>query len=300
VTSVLLTAANAAVAKVAIVAGGLSPMRLSEARSLGSFLVLFGGLALLRPHVLRLNRRDWGPIVLFGAVGVALGQLLFYTAVEHLDIGVAVVIVYLAPVIVAAWSRLIGREPVRRRLWLALGLGLVGLSLVVELWSGIGLSRVGVLAALAGAVTYAVYVIAADEGMRRGSDPLSFVAWGFAFATIFWSIVQPWWTFPAELIRQDVLLLGRLDEIITPMWLLIGLSVVVGTALPFILFVAALRYLSPTRLILIAMLEPVFAGVIAFVWLREQLSAQQAVGGIVVLCAVALAKTSRSRILPQR
>ena len=55
--------------------------------------------------------------------------------------------------------------------------------------------------------------------------------------------------------------------------------VVLGTIVPFFLLVSALRHLPATRVAIIAMLEPVVATLVAWIWLGESLSALQLVGG---------------------
>jgi len=294
IAAVSLLAVNAVVVKVTIDSGGLAPTRLAEVRSLGSAAVLLAALAILRPRTLRLPRREWLPVAVFGVLGIAAGQYLFLASVERLDVGVALVIIYLAPVLVAAWSRLVGREPVRRRLWFALAVSLGGLSLVVDLWSGLALDGAGVAAALGCAVAYAVYILGADLGIKRGHAPTAFLTWGFLFAALFWSAVQPWWDFPAGVIGDDASLLGRLDGVSLPVWWLLAYAIVPGSVLPFILFVTALRHLSATRVAIVATFEPVVATIAAFAWLGESLSAQEIAGGILVLAAVALAQTAHT------
>ena len=292
--AVTLLGVNAVVAKVLIESAGLSPMRLSELRSSGSAAVLFLALAVLRPKDLRLSRTELRPAALFGVVGIAGGGVLFLTAIRRLDVGVALVIIYFAPVLVAAWSRLVRHEPVRGRLWVALAVSLLGLSLVVDLWSGFSLSGVGIGAALACAFAYAVYIVSADVGVQRGRTPASFLAWGFLFATIFWTVIQPWWSFPGGVVESATPLLGRLDGVSLPVWLLLAYSVIPGGVLPFMLFLSGFRHLSATRVAIVAMFEPVMAALVAFAWLRESLSGAQMAGGVVVLAAVALAQTAHT------
>jgi drug/metabolite transporter (DMT)-like permease len=69
--------------------------------------------------------------------------------------------------------------------------------------------------------------------------------------------------------------------------------IVLGSAVPFALIVGALRHISATRVGIAAMLEPVVATVVAWVWLRESLSAAQLAGAAVVLAGIALAQTAR-------
>jgi drug/metabolite transporter (DMT)-like permease len=58
--------------------------------------------------------------------------------------------------------------------------------------------------------------------------------------------------------------------------------------------VSALHYVPPARATIVAMAEPVIAGLIAWAWLREELGAGQIVGGILVLAGIVLAQTART------
>ena len=167
VSSICLWSVNATVAKVVVESGGLSPLRLAQLRATGAGLILFAAVALLRPQSLRLSRRELRFFLVFGIAGLAFVHFLYFTAITHLDIGIALVIQYIAPVLVAVWARFFVHEPVRRRLWVALALALTGLSLVVEVWSGGALDGIGVAASLAAALEAALgheYV----QGIREG------------------------------------------------------------------------------------------------------------------------------------
>jgi drug/metabolite transporter (DMT)-like permease len=291
-----LWSVNAAVAKVVIEAGGLSPLRLAEVRATGSAFLLFGAVLLLRPRSLRLPRREAAFLAVFGIGGLAFVHFFYFAAISRLQIGIALVIQYLAPVLVALWARFYVHEPVRRRLWIALALCLSGLSFVVELWGGGRLDGAGVAASLAAAFAYALYILMADHRLRRGRDAYSLLAWGFVFAALFWAAAQPWWSFPARIVTEDVSLLGRLDSLVAPVWALLAYIVVFGTIVPFVLMVSALRYVSPARATIVAMAEPVLAGLVAYAWLREAIGPQQIAGGILVLAGIVLAQSARARL----
>ena len=281
------------VAKVVMESGGLSSLRLAEVRAAGAGLVLLGAVALLRPRSLRVSAREGAYLVVFGVAGLAFVHFFYFAAIARLDIGAALVIQYLAPVLVAVWARFFVREPMRHRIWLALAASFTGLCLVVEVWSGLALDTIGVAASLACAFSYALYLVMADHSLRGGRDVYSLLAWGFLFATLFWSAVQPWWNFPREVVLDDVSLLGRLAGVHGPVWLLLAYVVVLGTVVPFIFMVSALRHITPTRAAIVAMTEPVLASVVAFAWLGEELGPAQVAGGFLVLAAVALAQTAR-------
>ena len=293
-SAVALWSLNATVSKVILESAGLSALRLSQVRATGAALLLLAAVAVWRPASLRI--RSWRELVflaVFGIAGLAFVQLFYFVAIQRLEIGIALVIQYLTPVFVALWARFVEREPVRKRLWGAIALALAGLTLVVDLWGGMTLDGLGVAACLAAAVAYAGYVLMAERALAAGRDQYSLLAWGFAFAALFWAVVQPWWTFPVGSVDGSAPLLGRLDDLEAQVALLIGYVVVLGTVVPFVLLVTALHSLRATRVTVLAMLEPVLAAVVAFAWLGEELTTLQAFGCLLVLAGVGIAQTAR-------
>jgi len=290
-TAATLWAVNGTVSKV-ILTTGLSSLRLAEVRSTGAFLVLAVVLGAARPQALRLRRRELPYFVLFGVGGLALVQWFYFLAIHRLQIGIALLIQYLAPVLVALWARYVLHEPVRARIWLALALALTGLALVVEIWSGLSLSAAGVAASLGAACSYSLYILMAEHRIGE-RDPISLVCFGFLFASLLWAIVRPWWSFPGHVVGESVSLHGHLSSVHLPVWLLMTWMVLLGTIIPFALLVGALRYIPATRAGIVAMLEPVTGAIVAWVWLGESFGGIQLLGAIVVLGAIFLAQSAR-------
>ena len=286
-----LFAVNGVVMKV-ILESGLPSMRLNEVRLTGAAVCLLAGLALARPAALRIRRSELPFFVVFGVCGVALVQWLYLLAIHRLEIGIALLLQYTAPLLVALWARVVLRDAVRARIWVALALALSGLALVVEVWKAQTLNGAGVAAALAAAVTFALYILLAERGVGA-RDAVSLSAFGFLFGALFWAAIQPWWSFPLDRLGDDVSLLGNLAGTSLPLWTLAGWMIVLGTVAPFALFVAGIRHVAATRASIVAMLEPVIASVVAWVWLDEALASAQLAGGAVVLAGVALAQTAR-------
>ncbi len=290
-SAALLFALNGTVSKV-VLSSGIDPLELTQIRATGAFLGFALALAVLNRPSLRVRPRELVYLAVFGVAGVAMVQWLYFVSIQRLPIGIALLLEYLAPILVALWAWAVMHQPVRRRIWAALGLALVGLSLVVEVWSGISLDGLGIAAALSAAVAYAVYVLMAEHAVGE-REPASLLCYGFGFAALFWALVQPFWRFPAGRLDDHVSLLGRLSEWTLPVWVLMLFVVVVGTMITFLLVTAALRHISATRVAIIAMLEPVVAGVVAFAWLGESFGALQLVGGGIVLAGIVLAQTAR-------
>jgi drug/metabolite transporter (DMT)-like permease len=275
-----------------ILASGVSSLRLTEVRCAGAFVGLVAVEAVRDPERLRVPRRRIPFLAVFGICGLAFVQWFYFLAIHRVAIGIALLVQYLAPLLVALWARFVYHEPVRRRIWLALALALGGLTLIVDLGNGGTVSGAGLSFALAAAVTYMLYLLLAERAVAD-QGAVSLLAWGFGFATLFFSLIAPWWSFPGHRIAAHVSLLGHLSSYHLPVWGLMAWMVMLGTIVPFFLLVSALRQLPATRVAIMAMLEPVVATVVAWIWLDEALGATQLVGAIVVLAAIVIAQTAR-------
>jgi drug/metabolite transporter (DMT)-like permease len=290
-TGACLFAVNGSVAKVAL-SSGLSSLRLTEMRCAGAMVGLLA-LALVRsPSSLRVTRHDLMRLAVFGVLGVALLQLFYFLAIHRLAIGIALLIQFLGPLFVAIWARTFGHEHVRRRIWVALACSLAGLVMMVEIWHGSALDGLGVVFALIAAVLLAFYLLFGEREVAK-RDTVSLMAWGMGFATLFWTIVQPWWSFPAAQVAKTVSLQGHLASWHVPVWALVLWVIVLGTTLPLTFMVGALGHVGATRVGIAAMLEPVVATVIAWAWLQESLAPVQLAGATVVLAGILLAQTAR-------
>jgi drug/metabolite transporter (DMT)-like permease len=219
-------------------------------------------------------------------------QWLYFAALEHLPIGVALLIQFTAPLFVALFARYVYREHIRRRIWVALALCTAGLAVVVELWSGVSFSAIGMTAAFTAAFALTAYMLMAERE-RRHRDPASLSFYGFAFAALFWAIVQPLWRFPWDVFDNRVSLQGRLSDHTAPVWMLVAFVIVIGTILTFSLLTGALRYIPATRASIAATLEPVVATVVAWIWLGQSFGVAQLIGGGIVLAGIVLAQTAR-------
>jgi drug/metabolite transporter (DMT)-like permease len=288
----ILWGLNGGVSKT-ILATGLSSERLAQVRSLGAALGLVAILAVTAPGRLRLTRRELPYVVTFGVGGLAFVQFFYFLAIHRLAIGIALLVEYLAPLLVALWARFVQHAHVRRRIWVALALALTGLGLIVNVFGGgKTLSTAGIAFALGGAFAYALYVLLAEH-VVGGRDPVSLLAWGFLFASVFWAILVPWWSFPGGTLTASTSLGGNLASHHLPVWLLALWMILLGTIAPFFLLVSALRHVSATTAGIVAMLEPVVGALVGWAWLNESLNGVQLAGAAVVLAAIGLAQTAR-------
>ena len=281
---------NAAVSKIVLTAG-VEPARLTALRCTGAALALLVILGLRDPRRLSVPLRELPALAVLGLTGAALIQWFYFVAIDRLPVGIALLLEFTGPVMVAVYSRLVLGHALHRQVWLAIGLALGGLALVAQVWRNVGLDPVGLTAGLGAATCLATFYLLGKQTVER-RDPLSLSFWMFAFAALFWAVVQPWWAFDPSTLAQDAPLLGALDGVELPVWLAAAWIVGLGTLAPYALQVAALRHLSPTTTGVVGMAEPVLAAAVAWVWLHESLNAVQIAGGMAVLVGVGLAQTS--------
>ncbi len=248
-------------------------------------------LSFTGPARLKVPLKELPFLLVFGVCGLAFVQWFYFLAIHRLAIGIALLVQYLAPLLVALWARYVFHG--RAAPGLA-GAGARALRARADRRRRRGgtVSTAGILFAVAAAATYMLYILLAEHAVGvRGAVPL--LAWGFGFAALFFAVIAPWWSFPGHRVSANVSLLGHLSARHLPVWALMTSMVLLGTIVPFFLIVSALRHLPATRVGIIAMLEPVIAIVVAWLWLGETLASIQIAGAIVVLAAIVLAETAR-------
>jgi drug/metabolite transporter (DMT)-like permease len=288
----MLFVLNAGVSRV-IQAAGVDSVTLTTVRCTGTAVVL---LVMLYSRGERLTlprgRRELAVVVGFGITGVALVQWLYFVAIDRLPVGIALLLEFTAPVLVALYARFVYREPVRARMWAGIGCSLGGLALVAQVWHGLSLDAVGVLAALGAAVSLATYFLLGEHSVSNES-PLRVLTQAFVVAAIFWNLVHPVTHLFSTQLTASRPLGGTLSGLHAPVWVLLAWMVVLGTVAPFMTELSALQHLTATEVTLVGMLEPVGASVLGWLWFSEDLSGLQVLGIAVVLVGIGLAQTAR-------
>ncbi len=285
---------NGTVVKV-VMSAGISPEQLTFFRCLSTMLI--AGVAVFvvdRGCGFRLNLRDLGMTIALGIVGVACVQWFYAAAITLLPVGIVLLIEYTAVLIVALVARFVFREHVKQRLWSAIGLVLVGLAVVaVQSGSGGGLNPVGVMLAIASAISYASYFLLAERqvGARH---PLSVTFWSMLWAALLWAVLSGWWTIDPQIFVTPVSLDGNLADMQLPLWMPLLWACTMGSFVPFAFSYTALRYMSATSAGIIASSEIIWAFAVAWVWLGESLTPSQVLGVVVVATGIVIAQTARA------
>jgi len=288
----LLFIVNAGVSRVALRAG-VDPVSLTTVRVTGTVLVLVLVALLFRRDALRPPSGRLGLLlVVHGVIGVAALQWTYFVAIDRLPIGMALLLEYQAPILVAVWARFVQKEQVRNRMWVGLGLAMVGLVAATGIWKGADFDVLGVLAGLGAAVCFATYFLVGEHGVGA-LDPMRVILWSFLVAAVALNLVSPVTGVNAGLLAEQTSLLGVLGGYDVPVWAVLTWVTVLGTLLPFGLELAALRHLRATTVTMVAMLEPIGVSALGWVWFYERLDAVAITGGVAVVAGIVLAQSAR-------
>lgn len=283
---------NAGVSRVALRAG-VEPVTLTTVRVSGTALLLLAFAAVFRRSALRPPTGRLGVlIVVHGLIGVAALQWTYFVAIDRLPVGMALLLEYQAPILVALWARFVQHEAVRRRMWLGLALASIGLAGTVEIWNGLALDPVGVVAGLLAAACLATYFLVGEHGVNS-LDPFRVILWSFLVGSIALNAVAPVGGADVGSLNTSVSLLGALDGFSAPLWAVLAWIIVLGTVVPFGVELVALRHLRATMVTLVAMLEPVGVAALGWVWFAESMTPPAVAGGLVVVAGILLAQTAR-------
>jgi drug/metabolite transporter (DMT)-like permease len=283
---------NAGVSRVTMRAG-VDPLTLTSLRVTGTALVLLVFALAFRRSALRPPPgRTAALLVVHGLVGVAALQWTYFVAIDRLPVGMALLLEYQAPILVALWARFVQKEAVRSRMWVGLGLAVVGLAAATGVGGDARFDTLGIVAGLGAALSFAAYFLIGEHGIAL-LDPLRVILWSFLVATLALNLVAPITAFDTALLDDRAPLLGRLAEYGAPMWALLAWIVVLGTLVPFGVELLALGHLRATTVTMIAMVEPVGVAALGWVWFHESLTTVALIGCAAVVAGIVLAQTAR-------
>ena len=273
----------------------MDAFRLTQIRSTGAALILLTFAIIKGKDQLRARRDELKDLIIFGVVGVAAVTSFYFFAIKYLFVSVALIIEFTASIWIALYLKFVKKKHISPIMWVGIACAFSGLILVSQIWSSSSLSPIGVLAALADAIALSYYFLTADR-LTQTRSSLSLMTWGIGVAAIFWTIILPWWNFPFEYLTKSFSLSGNLSNYNAPGWVLILWIIIVGTVIPYLLTVTGIRELSAGTSSVIGMIEPIFAGVIAWILLNEALSGIQLIGCVVVLFGIYLADKARATV----
>jgi drug/metabolite transporter (DMT)-like permease len=228
-----------------------------------------------------LLRRNAGLITVYGVLAVAGAQFCYFSAVQYMQVGPAILIEYTAPAAVVVWMWF--RHGQRPGLMTLVGAGLaaLGLVLVLDLLSGADLSLPGVLWALGAMVGCATFFIINGDD-TTGLPPIVLATSGLVVGTVAIALLGVVGVMPMHASTSAVTYAGSSFA----WWQPIVVLAVVTAALSYVTGVAAARLLGSRLASFVSLTEVVSSVFWAWLLLGELPRPVQIAGGLLILAGV--------------
>lgn len=275
--STMLMSTTAIFIKILLVDYNMEPLSLAFWRVLIVSSALALGLFLFKRAWFKIQRRHLVYFILMGVLGVGLHQLLWVNSVRLNGAGVATVLVYIQPTIVALISvRALG-ETFDRNKALALTLSLIGIVLVAQIYKPetLNLNLWGLIFGIGTAFTWAAYALLGRYTAVR------YPAWTSLFYAFFFGAL---FLLPLQIFAENPLSLGAQWG----GWAILFFLSLGPTLSGFGLYTIGLSQVPASVVTLIGTLEPVFTIVTAYFLFNERLDTAQIVGAGLILFSVIL------------
>ncbi|PZS32856.1 MAG: EamA family transporter [Pseudonocardiales bacterium] len=235
-------------------------------------------------------RRGAGPVAGYGLIAIAGCQLCYFNALQHLSVGVALLLEYLGTVLVVGWLWVRHGQRPRRLTIAGASAAIVGLVLVLDLAGVHRLDLAGVLWGLAAAVGLATFFVLS----ARQEDPLPPVAmvWaGMVIGAVALGVLDVTGVIAVHRGAADVRFLDLRVSWVVPV---LGLSLV-AAVIAYVAGIGAARRLGAKVASFVGLTEVLFAVLFAWLFLGQLPTAVQLVGGVFIVTGAALVRLDELR-----
>ncbi len=279
----------------ALIESGWSPAAAAFARVAGGALIMILVALLTQRRRLRilLQARRSGAtrsLLMYGVFAIAGVQVCFFNAIQHLSVGIALLLEYLALILVIGWVWVVrGTSPSAMTSGGAI-LAIIGALGVLDIFGPARVSWIGVAWGLAAAACLAVYFVI-SENTSEHLSPVLLAAGGLGVATATIGVLGLLGVVPLVFSTAPAALAGSSISAATA----VSALVLVSTIAAYLTGIAAISRLGPTLGSIVSLLEVLFAVVAAWLLLGESVSVIQYLGGIGIVCGLVLARLGQRK-----
>ncbi|TVP51849.1 MAG: EamA family transporter [Mongoliibacter sp.] len=230
-----------------------------------------------------LKKRDVFEILVFSTLGMVAVQFTYFYSISLSNAATATVLQYVGPVFVVGFYAIKLRRLPKPNEYIALALALIGTFLLVTHGSfdALVISEAALFWGLLSAVSLAVYTIQPVQLLRRFSSP-TVTGWGmFIGGMIYLLVSNPWY------------LSGTWDM---GTYLAFAYIIILGTVIPFSIFLASLNIIGAQTASLLCSVEPLSAALVAVAWLGVTFTGMDWLGTFFVVITVALLTLSKRTV----
>ena len=225
----------------------------------------------------QMARRDWIAVIALGFIGYYVGSYLDFAGLQFISAGLGRLILFLYPTLVLVFSAMFLKQPIHRRHLVSLALSYGGIALVFQHEAALGESLprtlIGASLVFAGAITYAIYLIAGSRLVQN---------LGSMRCTAYASISASCFVIAHFMVTHGPERLVVAHEVY---WLTLVMAVL-STVLPLWLMAEGLKRIGANQVSLVACIGPISTIALAHVFLGEPVAGYQLAGAALVLAGV--------------
>jgi drug/metabolite transporter (DMT)-like permease len=272
---------------------GWSPTAAVTARLAGGALLMVIFATVVKPDWVREALQHSKTVVAYGLIPIAGAQLCYFNAVAHMSVGVALLLEYTAPILVVGWVWATSRRRPSGLTLTGVALAIAGIMLVLGIFGASGftvahINLIGVGWALAAAVCAACYFLMSSSVATDGDglNSITLATAGLIVGAAAVATLGVTGLMPLTFTTTDAVVAGWTMSWLVPV---IALALI-PTAIAYTLGIMGIARLQPRFASLVGLSEVMFAVLAAWVLLGEAVTPTQAIGGVVVLFGLTLAR----------
>ena len=258
--------------------------------AVGTLLARFTVATLLMLVVRKVSSRQakwprpllFGQLFLLGALGYFTATILYFTAIQNIDSGLAITIFYCNPVIVVLLSWwLLGNKPSRIIVWCLVST-LIGVTIAAGQVGNA--DTISVILVLIVAVEYAFYMIISSKVLPKVDlfTGVTIVMFGAASSFAIYALFAP--------SSVEVIFPNAING-----WVSVLMLAVVATVIPTATLYAGMNLIGTGKTAVIQTFEPVASILAGVIFLSEPLTVPRIIGATFVIGAVGVLATAESR-----
>ena len=250
----------------------ISPIDLTAIRAIVACALFALFLMITSRQALRLTR-DAMPLLLASGIAFTAVNISFYLAISKINVAAAITLEYTAPLFVLILSVLLHKRRLSWRDVSTVGVAIIGCFLLTGTSTSVFSLSSGVLWGLFCGFSFGVANMIGNACSARGITPACVTFYSFLVSALIWMPALPFLS--VWQIQTDLETLS-----------LIGFITVVATIIPYWLLMYGLRHVDALPATIVGMLDPVAAGLLAFILIGETLTGGHITGIALILLAI--------------
>lgn len=245
-------------------------------------ILILGCIMMVRKVSFKLERGQIGFMISLGIM-FALSSLLLFEAYNHMDVGLASILLFVEPVFIALILWGFFHDKISRVTIISIGVCLAGIILLCNPGPGAFVTATGIILVISSSLTYAIYMVIINKSRIRHMPGTAITFYSLLFGLIVF-VIQT--NFLSEL--QPVPM--------TPISLacVTGISIV-PTIISLLAVTVAVQYIGSVPVAILGALEPITGLMLGVCIFGEQLTFKASIGVFLILGAVILLVSSKDK-----